>query len=76
MSYSEYKEFVKDIIDYDILKQDYSKSDTQLVDAIVELMKEVAISDGDYIVISGRKIHKSMVLFIFMVVFLLPLIRD
>ena len=61
MSYSEYKEFVKDIIDYDILKQDSSKSDTQLVDAIVELMTEVAISDGDYITISGKKVPKSVV---------------
>lgn len=56
MSYIEYKEFVKSIIDYDILKQDYSKSDTRLVDAIVELMTEVAISDGDYITISGKKV--------------------
>lgn len=61
MSYSEYKEFVKDIIDYDILKQDCSKSDTQLVDAIVELMTEVAISDGEYITISGKKVPKSVV---------------
>lgn len=61
MSYSEYKEFVKRLIDYDILKQDYSKSDTQLVDAIVELMTEVVISDGDYITISGKKVPKSVV---------------
>lgn len=61
MSYSKYKEFVKDIIDYDILKQDYSKSDTQLVDAIVELMTDVAISNGDYITISGKKVPKSVV---------------
>ena len=61
MSYSEYLEFVKGIIDYDILKQDYSKSDTQLVDAIVELMTEVAISDGNYITISGKKVPKSVV---------------
>lgn len=58
MSYSEYMEFAKSLIDYDILKQDYSKSDTQLVDAMVELMTEVAISDGDYITISGKKVPK------------------
>ena len=61
MSYSEYKELVKGIIDYDILKLDYSKSDTQLVDAIVELMTEVAISGGDYITISGKRVPKSVV---------------
>ncbi len=61
MSYSKYMEFVKSLIDYEILKQDYSKSDTQLVDAIVELMTEVAISDGDYITISGKKVPKSVV---------------
>ena len=36
-------------------------SDTQLVDAIVELMTDVAISDGDYITISGKKVPKSVV---------------
>ena len=61
MSYSEYMEFAKSLIDYDILKQDYSKSDTQLVDAMVKLMTEVAISDGDYITISGKKVPKSVV---------------
>lgn len=61
MSYSKYMEFVKNLIDYDILEQDYSKSDTQLVDAMVELMTEVAISDGDYITISGKKVPKSVV---------------
>ena len=59
MSYSKYKEFIKDKIDYDILKLDYSKSDIQLVNAIVELMIEVAISDG--ITISGKKVPKSVV---------------
>lgn len=62
MRYSKYMEFVKDIIDYEILKQDYSKVDTQLVDAIVELMMEVAISDGDYITILGKKVPKSVVI--------------
>ena len=61
ITYEKYKRFIRHNIDYDTLKLDYSDSDIELVDTMVELMIEVAITGGDNILLSGKSIPKAMV---------------
>ena len=61
ISYESYKEFIKENIDYEYLMQDYSDSDMELIDTMVELMAEVAVTGGDTISISGQSVPKTIV---------------
>lgn len=62
LTYEEYIEFIKDNIDYEILKQDYSDSDMEYVDTMVELMAEIVITGGDIITISDKHVPKSIII--------------
>ena len=62
LTYEDYIEFIKDNIDYEILKQDYSDSDMEYVDTMVELMAETVITGGEKIIISDKCVPKSMVI--------------
>ncbi len=54
----EYRELIKDNIEYDILVERYG---AEKLDAIVELMLEVIISDHPYCVISSEKLPRDLV---------------
>lgn len=54
----EYRELIKDNIEYDILVERYG---ADKLDAIVELMLEVIISDHPYCVISSEKLPRDLV---------------
>ena len=54
----EYRELIKDNIEYDILVERYG---AEKLDAIVELMLEVVISDHPYCVISKEKLPRELV---------------
>ena len=54
----EYRELIKDNIEYDILVERYG---AEKLDALVELMLEAIISDHPYCVISSEKLPRDMV---------------
>ena len=54
----EYRELIKDNIEYDILVERYG---AEKLDALVELMLEVIISDHPYCVISSEKLPRDLV---------------
>ena len=60
--YEKYKAFIKYNIEYDALCQVLSTADLNMVDTIVELMTEVAMSSKDSIIISGSSIPKAIVM--------------